>query len=88
MSWMRAAVRARFESEPNRNTLTNQVAQGCAPVNRSSLPDSDEYVEMDGNFLPKRRQITSTRNGRTQNLDILLEAIELLEELKLTSSTE
>lgn len=48
----------------------------------------DEYVEMDGNFLPKRRQITSTRNGRTQNLDILLEEIELLEELKLTSSTE
>ena len=55
---------------------------------KSASAYTDEYVEMDGNFLPKRRQITSTRKGRTQNLDILIEEIELLEELKLTSSTE
>lgn len=55
---------------------------------KSASAYTDEYVEMKGNFLPKRRQITSTRKGRTQNLDILIEEIELLEELKLTSSTE
>lgn len=55
---------------------------------KSASAYTDEYVEMEGNFLPKRRQITSTRKGRTQNLDILMEEIELLEELKLTSSTE
>ena len=43
---------------------------------------------MEGNFLPKRRQITSTRKGRTQHLDISMQEIELLEELKLTSSKE
>ena len=55
---------------------------------KSASAYTDKYVEMEGNFLPKRRQITSTRKGRTQNLDILVEEIELLEELKLTSSTE
>lgn len=55
---------------------------------KSASAYTDEYVEMEGNFLPKRRQITSTRKGRTRNLDILVEEIELLEELKLTSSTE
>ena len=55
---------------------------------KSASAYTDEYIEMDGNFLPKRRQITSTRKGRTQNLDILIEEIELLEEPKLTSSTE
>ena len=55
---------------------------------KSASAYTDEYVEMEGNFLPKRRQITSTRKGGTRNLDILMEQIELLEELKLTSSTE
>lgn len=55
---------------------------------KSASAYTDEYVEMEGNFLPKRRQITSTQNGGTQNIDILMEEIELLEELKLTSSTE
>lgn len=57
-------------------------------VLKSASAYTDEYVEMEGNFLPKRRQITSTRKGRTRNLDILMEEIELLEEVKLTSSTE
>ena len=55
---------------------------------KSASAVKDEYVEMEGNFLPKRRQMTRTQIGRTQNLDILLEEIELLEELKLTRSAE
>ncbi len=55
---------------------------------KSASAVKDEYVELGGNFLPKRRQMTRSEKGRTQNLDILIEEIELLEELKLTSSTE
>lgn len=55
---------------------------------KSASAYTDEYVEVAGNYLPKRRQITSTQEGRTQNLDISIEEIELLEKLKLTSSTE
>lgn len=57
-------------------------------VLKSASAYTDEYVEKEGNFLPKRRQIASTRKDGTQNLDIAIEEIELLEDLKLTSSTE
>ena len=55
---------------------------------KSASAVTDEYIEVKGNFVPQRRQTTRAKKGGTENLDILIEKIELLEAVTLTSSTE